>query len=80
MLTNEGAIAFMLLLQMIMKGRRIAMRMGRSGLGLETTQVTHEMPRLIPPVSHKLLLLCFGGHNHVRCGDRGAATVQFLRA
>lgn len=58
-------IAFMLLLQMVMKGGGIAMRVGRCWLWLETTEMTHEVTCFISLVAYKLLLLRFRGYNHV---------------
>lgn len=55
-LAREGWFRRMLLLQVIMKGRRISTGMGWSRSRSEVTQVTHQMPVRIPLVGNHLLL------------------------
>jgi hypothetical protein len=57
-LANMRTIAFMLLLQMVVKRGRIPMRMRRSGFRFEGTEMTHEVSIGIPLVTHGFLLLC----------------------
>ena len=80
MLTDIGTIPLVLLLQVIMKGGRVAIRMSRCGLRPEATQMTQKVASLIALVAHKLLLLRGRGRNHGGLRQWGHAAVQFLRA
>jgi hypothetical protein len=55
-LTREGWLRRMLLLQMIMKGRRISTGMGWSRTRPEVTEMTQQVPIRIPLVGNHLLL------------------------
>ena len=57
-LAHMRTIAFMLLLQMVVKRGRVSMRMRRSRLRFEGTEMTHEVSIGIPLVTHRFLLLC----------------------